>query len=72
MWINLSMLSIAGGVIKRLVTSRDAYDKVCRAFCQAEDCPLSPEASEDIKAFRAESNIWEYYGKPVCQMNRVK
>jgi len=67
MWIKLSMLSMAEGLIKRPVTSRDAYDKVCRAFYQAEDCPLSPVASEDIKAFRAESNIWEYYGRPFLQ-----
>jgi hypothetical protein len=67
MWINLSMLSMAGGSIKRPMTSREAYDKVCKAFYQAEDCPLSLEASEDIKAFRAESNIWEYYGKPFLQ-----
>ena len=58
---------MAGGPIKRPVASRDAYDKVCKAFYQAEDCPLSLEASADIKAFRTESNIWEYYGKPFLQ-----
>jgi hypothetical protein len=67
MWINLSMLATAGGPIKRPVASRDAYGKVCKAFYQAEDCPLSLEASADIKAFRTESNIWEYYGKPFLQ-----
>lgn len=61
------MLAMAGGPIKRPAASRDAYDKVCKAFYQAEDCPLSLEASADIKAFRAESNIWEYYGKSFLQ-----